>query len=352
MTELEPLSPTAVARREPSSVHDAVRDQLLAEIGAARLDKLRAVVDDAAFTAILHWLSSARRSSPDTKHGYTEDLTRIATWACEHFGIRPVPLLQAMDFDTVTILSVWQRSQGASVRWQRRQLASLSSLFTYTARRGWSGPNPVSVEDHARPIGTSDSGRPAGATRVLSIDQAAQLRDACGTAEERLVFDLLCTQGLRESEVVKSQVENFDRNRMVLRFERKRGLWCEREIPMTTREHLVQHLAGRATGPLLLKPGTTAQRTRFQLIDMTRKWARRAGLPNPSGVTPHVLRALAITALLNSGVSIQEVQKWAGHASSDTTQGYWERSNALARDAALSGGVNAMLDKAAAGLTP
>jgi site-specific recombinase XerD len=318
-------------------VHAAVRDQLVREIGEARLAKLHAAVDPATFDAVLHWLSGSERSSPDTKHRYAEDLTAFAEWAALHLNQRPVPLLTALTFETITTWTIYARSQGLAARSQRRILSAISSLFKHAAPRGWAAPNPVSFRSHAPKVGTSATGRPAGATRVLSPDDTARLVAAARTAEERLAFDLLCLQALRESEVVKLLAENVDRHQSppVLNFQRKGGQWRQRILPAATLQHLDEVLDGRGEGPILLDPKTGGARNRHQLIDLTRRLARRAEIPHPQSVTPHVLRAAAITALLNAGSPLQEVQKWADHVHATTTQGYWERSNGLRRDAGL-----------------
>lgn len=350
--ELARTTTTGLERRTPRAVHDAVRDQLLAEMGADRLDRLRALLDGPTFNEVLHWLSSAKRAALPTKRGYADDIAKIAAWAVEHFGTRPLPLLERMDAEAVTVWSVYCRSQDMAVRTHRRALSALSSLFTYAARHGWTVANPVSFEDHARPVGTSDNGRPAGATRVLEVAEVARMHTACQTTEERLVFGLLCVQGLRESEVVNMRVEHIDRKRSptVVNVQRKRGQWVERELSTDTMQLVGAHLEDRDAGPLLLDPKTGEARNRHQLIDLTRRLARRAMIPHPLSVTPHVLRAVAITALLNKGKPVQEVQKWAGHASPKTTQGYWERHNGVKRDAALSGELSALIASAEAEL--
>lgn len=337
-------SPVAAIPNRPL-VHDEVRRQLHTEIGETRIAALNQLVDGATFNEVLHWLSSSRRASVDTKRGYADDLAKIATWAAEHFGHAPVPLLATLDANAVTVWSVYVRSQGWAVRRHRRALSALSSLFTYAGLHGWPVTNPVNFEDHALPVGTSYNDRPVGATRVIERDEVNRMESACRTTEEQVVFDLLRLEGLRESEVAFIRAEHVDRNYspVVLKVRRKRGKWLDRPLRPRTEASINAHLAGREEGALLLDPKTGEPRTRHQIIDITRRLARRAGIPNPSTVTPHVLRATAITDLLDAGVPLQDVQKWAGHASSKTTQGYWERRNSGRRDAELSAVLEAML---------
>ncbi|MEU4674557.1 site-specific integrase [Amycolatopsis sp. NPDC023774] len=357
--ELTPAMETHLAPRDVRTVHVAVMEQITEDLGVvkqygepvARVDLLRSLVDDLTFSVALHWLSTGRRSSLDTKRGYADDLIKVAEWACAHFGERPIALLHRLDHFTVTTWTIYAKSQKRwAVRTQRRILSAVSSLFTYAAKHGVPVSNPVDFEEHAQQVGTSSNGRPVDATRVLAFSELAAIEAAAATPEDNLVFDLAVLQGLRESEIVKINVENIDRDASPyrLKLERKRGKWITRELPPRTEQYLETHLDGRDDGPLLLDPKTGQRRNRHQVIDITRRLARAAKVPNPNKVTPHVLRASAITDLLESGKPLQEVQKWAGHSDPSTTQGYWERRNEVKRDAALTSALIADLAEAAA----
>jgi integrase len=337
----------------PRQVDEAVRHQLITDIGAERLDTLARLLDRTTFGVVLHWLSSYERRSLDTKRGYADDICRIAEWFTAATGRHPADLLTSVTFDTVTAWSLYAKSRNWSARTQRRYLSALSSLFDHARRaHRLDVDNPVHLPTHAPPIGTSTNGRPPGATRVLDLPEVAAFAAACSTAEEHLVFELLFTQGLRESEVVSLDIDNLDRTHRlpVLSVARKGGRWVRRRLSDAGARHLDDYLDGRLTGPILVHPDTGLRRDRHQLISITRRLARHARLVEPKKVTPHVLRATAITALLDKGKPLQEVQEWAGHAHASTTRGYWERRNSVQRDAALSATLTADVAEAAAEL--
>lgn len=369
VTDLEPapgvVSPAPRAVSPALDVGEAIRAQLLDDIGAELLGNLHRAVDATTFSEVLHWLSSNERSSKATKRGYTEDILRFACWYTQTTSQYPAPILTSLDFDTVTKWSLYARHQGRtgtgwSARTQRRYLSALSSLFDF-AREVHRLPvvNPVSLKVHAPRVGTSTNGRPPGATRVLEVDEVAAIQAACESDEEHLVFELLYVHGLRESEACNLNIDNIDRARgtAVLTFERKGGKWMQRQLTDHGVRHLDGYLDGRDSGPLLIHPDSRERRTRNQVVPITRRLARRTKrledhdpVPDPGKVTPHVLRASAITALLDKGKPLQEVQEWAGHVHATTTRGYWERRNGLRRDAALSAVLLAELAEVNAGI--
>lgn len=343
------LVPAPVAERP--SVHEALRTQLVAEIGEARLIRLRDALDGGAFDMALRWLSSEQRSAITTKTAYADDLARFAEWVVELRGSGPFALGD-VDEGTVVQWGIYARSRDWSVRTQRRLLSAVSSLWNYAVKRGAAEANPVDYQEHAPRIGTSTNGRPPGATRALEVEETVRLRDACRTDEERIVVDLLYLHGLRVSEVVGQRIElmRLDETPAWIKVQRKGGLWIDRQLRSETERAIRRHSGDRRDGPLLVAPKTGGAKTRLQVLDVTRRLARRAKLSEPNRVTPHTLKAAATTHLLDEGIPVQEVQAWAGHASPTTTQAYWERRHAVRRDAALSSRLATVLEENAAGL--
>jgi integrase len=333
-------------------IHDAIRRQLAADIGEAQLLRLHETLDQLTFSVVLHWLSSARRASPHTKQAYANEVVRFAEWLWGYRRGDPLPLLTNVDKPIITAWTLHARHEDLSVRTQRRTLFALKSLFNYAARNGLPVTSPVSSEDHIPKVGTSNTGRPSGATPVLDLVHILALKQVASTPEEHLIFDLLYLHGLREGELVGQLLQNIDRDRSPIRVhvKRKGGKWVERDLATDTSTWLLACAGDRREGPLFIDPKTGGARTRFQVIDATRRLARHADLLRPNKVTPHVLRATAITALFDAGVPLQEIQAWAGHADPKTTQIYWERANAVRRDAALSSTLATGLDHVLAGL--
>ena len=59
-----------------------------------------------------------------------------------------------------------------------------------------------------------------------------------------------------------------------------------------------------------------------QVRNLIKKYARKAGIPDPERVHPHMLRHTCATLLRRQGVPLRIIQKILGHASIKTTEIY------------------------------
>ena len=103
-------------------------------------------------------------------------------------------------------------------------------------------------------------------------------------------------------------------------------------IPLAPRTARAIDLAvgERVEGPIFLTPG--GQRLdRHGAARVVRRAARRAGITKPVG--PHTLRHAFITAALDAGVPLRDVQEAASHADPRTTMRYDRARTSLARHA-------------------
>ena len=103
-------------------------------------------------------------------------------------------------------------------------------------------------------------------------------------------------------------------------------------IPLAPRTARAIDLAigERTEGPVFLAPGGR-RLDRHGAGRIVRKTARRAGIGKP--VTPHTLRHAFITAALDAGVPLRDVQEAASHADPRTTMRYDRGRGSLDRHA-------------------
>jgi len=167
---------------------------------------------------------------------------------------------------------------------------------------------------------------------VLTVDQVNALADALGSRGRALVLTA-AGLGLRQGEACGLTVDRVDFLRRTVRIDRQlvtgrdgvrfgppKTPASDRAVPLpaTVAEILAEHL--RIVGPgddgliFTLDGGRPISRNR--LADRFRAAARQAGL---AGVTFHVLRHFAASALIASGCSVKAVQSFLGHATAAET---------------------------------
>ena len=144
---------------------------------------------------------------------------------------------------------------------------------------------------------------------------------------------LLAILGLRVSEAcaltipdVRHQVAGHQAARIL----GKGGTITMAPLPIPVLRAVERAIDGRTDGPLLL---TLDGRPlgRHAATGLVATICRHAALPV---VSPHVLRRSVITALLDAGVPLRDVQHFARHARPDTTMIYDRGQSSLDRHAA------------------
>ena len=135
---------------------------------------------------------------------------------------------------------------------------------------------------------------------------------------EHALISLLALNGLRVSEATGADIEHLglERGHRTLTITRKGGKVVT--IPLAPRTaRAIDHITGeRCSGPILL----TADGRRLDRHGagrIVRKVARRAGIAKPVGA--HTPRRAFITAALDAGVPLRDVQEAASHADPRTT---------------------------------
>jgi site-specific recombinase XerD len=157
----------------------------------------------------------------------------------------------------------------------------------------------------------------------LDRNEVGALLVAAGLAGARdhALISLLALNGLRVSEATGADIERLalQRGHRTLTILRKGGKTVT--IPMAPRTARAIDLAvgERSEGPIFL--GADAGRLdRHAAGRIVRRLARKAGITKKVG--PHTLRHAFITAALDAGVPLRDVQEAASHADPRTTMRY------------------------------
>jgi integrase len=296
-----------------ASLHELVRARLQGELGAGRVDALADLLDPRTFEVVLLWLAAARRPAGTTKRAAADAVRRVAQWLADTSGGRPVALLTAADGPTLQAWTADAAAGGLSAALTQRTTARLAELLRYAAKLGL----PV-----ADPAGAGAAAAVTPSSTPLSVVDVLALRTACASTEEQLILALLYRHAFGEVDLVRLAVDEIGRDGELLLLPLHRGgQRVLRQLDLDTSALVLDHAGGRAAGPLFLAPRTprnpepgAAPRTRLQVIDVTRRLARRAGLDAPSTVTPKRIRAAAVAALVDAGVPVHDVYAWAGLA--------------------------------------
>ncbi|MGO8896407.1 MAG: tyrosine-type recombinase/integrase [Streptosporangiaceae bacterium] len=142
-----------------------------------------------------------------------------------------------------------------------------------------------------------------------------------GPALEHALISLLALNGLRVSEATGADVEHLglERGHRTLTITRKGGKVVT--IPLAPRTaRAIDLVVGERTDGHVFLAGDGRRLDRHGAGRIVRKVARRAGITK--AVTPHTLRHAFITAALDAGVPLRDVQEAASHADPRTTMRY------------------------------
>jgi integrase len=153
-----------------------------------------------------------------------------------------------------------------------------------------------------------------------------------GPAPEHALISLLAPNGLRVSEATGADIEHLglERGHRTLVITRKGGKVVTIPLAPRTARAIDLAIGERTDGPLFLSPDGR-RLDRHGAARIVRRVTRRAGITKP--VSPHTLRHAFITAALDAGVPLRDVQEAASHADPRTTMRYDRARTSLDRHA-------------------
>lgn len=206
-----------------------------------------------------------------------------------------------------------------------RKLAAFKSFFRFLRTSGAIVVDPV--EKVTSPRIQKDL------PRVLSAEQVGQLfhlidGESIGGLRDLAMLRLLYSTGMRASELVSLNVDNFDPANSTVLCPGGGSARRERLLPLSAiaKDALLHYLESSrprllrrdAEGALFLNHhGERLTRQGFWLI--IKGYARQAGITN---ITPHSLRHSFAIFMLREGMELRSVKELLGHAHISTTQMY------------------------------
>jgi integrase/recombinase XerC len=279
-------------------------------------------------TQISRYLDELRRvnASKHTIRNYASDLQQFLDYFSPPGAEPPLPA----EFDLLA-LREWlghlytEQLDAVSIR---RKLAAVRSFFKFMLKEGLIAANA------ARILRTPKA--PKTLPRVMTAEQTNRLVDQVATARlerpyparDLAIFELLYGCGLRVSELVGLNLEDFDFSERWIRVRGKGRK--ERQVPFGTK-------AGLAVEKYLGDRQPAEANERALLLNhrgrrLTDRGARgivtfyAAMITGDSGIHPHSLRHAYATHLLSDGADLRAIQELLGHAQLSTTQKYTQVS--------------------------
>jgi site-specific recombinase XerD len=246
-----------------------------------------------------------------TREAYELDLRQYVQWCTEH-------RISLFDARRADIESFGRRLEllGRARATIARRLCTVACFYRYAEQEGIIELSPavhvrrprLDYESHATGLDRNEVG-------AMLVE--AGLRSARGHA----LISLLALNGLRVSEALGANIEQLglERGHRTLTITRKGGKIVT--VPLAPRTARAVDLAvgERHEGPIFLA-GDSQRLDRHAAARVVQRIARRAGILKRVG--PHTLRHAFITAALDAGVPLRDVQEAASHADPRTTMRY------------------------------
>ena len=260
-----------------------------------------------------------------TREAYATDLRLLFEWCAQHE-------LDALDDVTRAHLELFGRhlehERGNAVASVLRRLSTVRCFYRCCVIDGTIGRSPA--EYLRMPRLFVDDSRRLGLDRIELGALIAAAR--ASTPTDAALITLLALLGLRVSEACAVRIEDYaatERGHRVLTLVGKGGKPATMPLPVPVARTLDACAGDRAGRLLLRRDGTPMTRKSAALV--VARLAKRAGIGKH--VTPHVLRHAYVTACLDAGVPLRDVQIAARHSDPRMTMRYDRARNNFDRHA-------------------
>jgi site-specific recombinase XerD len=256
-----------------------------------------------------------------TREAYTLDLRQFTAW-CRS---RSRPLFSVRRADIETFARDLE-AKGRARATVTRRLCTIAGFYRYAVEEELLEHSPAAhvrrprldYESHATALDRNELG---------AILVAAGL----GPPAEHALISLLALNGLRVSEATGADIDQLglERGHRTLVITRKGGKVVTIPLAPRTARAIDLAIGERTEGPLFVTAdGRRLDRHGARIVCRV---TRRAGIGKH--VSPHTLRHAFITAALDAGVPLRDVQEAASHADPRTTIRYDRARTSLDRHA-------------------
>jgi integrase/recombinase XerD len=257
-----------------------------------------------------------------TRQAYELDLRQFSGW-CDQHGLH---LFQARRPD-IECFARDLEARGRARATVTRRLCTIAGFYRYAVEEELLEHSPAAhvrrprldYESHATGLDHNELG-------------ALLVAAGLGPPADHALISLLALNGLRVSEATGADIDalGLERGHRTLVITRKGGKVVTIPLAPRTARAIDLAIGERCQGPVFLAPDGR-RLDRHGAARIVRRVARRAGINKNVG--PHTLRHAFITAALDAGVPLRDVQEAASHADPRTTMRYDRARASLDRHA-------------------
>jgi site-specific recombinase XerD len=257
-----------------------------------------------------------------TREAYTLDLRQFAGWCRQH----DIPLFGARRAD-IECFARDLEARGRARATVTRRLSTIAGFYRYAFEE--------ELLDHSPALHVRRP-RPDYESHAIGLDRnevgALLVAAGLGPASDHALISLLALNGLRVSEATGADIEamGLERGHRTLTITRKGSKVVTIPLAPRTARAIDLAIGERCEGPIFVT-GEGRRLDRCGAGRIVRRIARRAGIAKKVG--PHTLRHAFITAALDAGVPLRDVQEAASHADPRTTMRYDRARASLDRHA-------------------
>jgi integrase/recombinase XerD len=279
---------------------------------------------------LLEHLIVERNLSPQTQHSYRDTLRLLLPFLAERCRQTPdqLTIAQVSAAGVGEFLDHIEAVRHCSAATRNQRLAAIRALAVFVARHC---PEQIAWCGELRRIPfkkTIQAGVPYLEKPEMDALLKAPDRDTQQGRRDYALLLFLYNSGARASEAASVTIADLDLIQAAVRLfgKGRKVRYCP--LWATTVQTLTPLVTNRPPGQALFLNRCGRPITRFGIHTLVERYARQATAEAPSlaskRVSPHTIRHSTAVFLLRSGVDINTIRAWLGHASITTTNVYAE----------------------------
>lgn len=258
-----------------------------------------------------------------TRKAYGLDLRQWIQWCRDH-DLRVFEAKRAH----IELYARWLEERGRARATVARRLSTITGFYRYCVEEELMPRSPAT---HVRRPKLNYESNAVG----LDRNELGMFLVQAGLSggRDHALACLLALNGLRVSEALNSDVEDLglERGHRTLTITRKGGKIVTIPLAPRTARAIDLYVGERSEGPIFVNRDGTRRLDRHAATRIVKRLAKHAGIDKK--ISPHSLRHSFITAALDAGVALRDVQEAASHADPRTTMRYDRARQSLDRHA-------------------